>query len=319
MHLPRVKSPPHLTAVYHCITRTVGGQFLLHPPERLAMRHLMHRMAAFCGITLLDHAILENHLHFVLRTPGGDPPDDQVVLSRVRDFYGEKHRDTKLILRDLEQLGAIRQRLRQRLVNRMGDVSIFMKEFKQRFSRWYNLQHDRFGTLWAERFTSVLVEDVPSVVLKLIAYADLNPVRAGIVTDPADYPDCGLAEAMAEDGPARRALSSCLPGESWEEKLKGYRDYLFSKSAEPGHSSKHGLSDEQIQEQIEEEKPVRYSAPLRYMVHGLVVGSKVFVEGVFQGYCHYFKRRQEGARPVRDEEGLNAMRAPKAERAEPAR
>jgi len=31
---------------------------------------------------------------------------------------------------------------------RMGDVSAFMKEFKQRFSR-VNKQSGRFGTLWA--------------------------------------------------------------------------------------------------------------------------------------------------------------------------
>ena len=48
--------------------------------------------------------------------------------------------------------------IRQTLLGRMGDVSVFMKEFKQRFSRWYNRRTERFGTLWAERFKSVLVE-----------------------------------------------------------------------------------------------------------------------------------------------------------------
>ncbi len=56
-----------------------------------------------------------------------------------------------------------------------------MKELKQRFSRWYNRQTGRFGTLWAERFKSVLVEDHPANVETLAAYIDLNPVRAGLV------------------------------------------------------------------------------------------------------------------------------------------
>jgi hypothetical protein len=29
---------------------------------------------------------------------------------------------------------------------------------KERFSRWYNKHHNRRGTLWMERFKSVLVE-----------------------------------------------------------------------------------------------------------------------------------------------------------------
>ncbi len=32
-------------------------------------------------------------------------------------------------------------------------------ELKERFSRWYNKHHSRRGTLWMERFRSVLVED----------------------------------------------------------------------------------------------------------------------------------------------------------------
>ena len=41
----------------------------------------------------------------------------------------------------------------------MHSVSFFMKEVKQRFSQWYNLRNDRRGTLWEERYKSVLVEN----------------------------------------------------------------------------------------------------------------------------------------------------------------
>ena len=36
--------------------------------------------------------------------------------------------------------------------------SEFMKTVKQRFSVWFNRTHRRYGTLWADRFKSVLVE-----------------------------------------------------------------------------------------------------------------------------------------------------------------
>ena len=70
----------------------------------------------------------------------------------------------------------------------MGDVSAFMKELKQRFSIWFNRSHKRFGTLWAERFKSVLIENAASALRTVAAYIDLNPVRAGLVEDPKELP-----------------------------------------------------------------------------------------------------------------------------------
>ena len=60
----------------------------------------------------------------------------------------------------------------QRLLDDLG------KELKQRFSRWYNKRMERFGTLWAERFTSVVVEDSTAALRTVAAYIDLNPIRA---------------------------------------------------------------------------------------------------------------------------------------------
>ena len=83
----------------------------------------------------------------------------------------------------LQSAGHLPADLRTGLAGRMGDVSEFMKELKQRFSKWFNKERNRFGTLWAERFKSVLVEDQPGAVQVVAAYVDLNPVRAGLVTD----------------------------------------------------------------------------------------------------------------------------------------
>ena len=43
-------------------------------------------------------------------------------------------------------------------LGRMWDVSAFMKTLKQRFTQWFNKRHRRKGTLWEDRFRSVLVE-----------------------------------------------------------------------------------------------------------------------------------------------------------------
>ncbi|MBM3879268.1 MAG: hypothetical protein FJ387_06050, partial [Verrucomicrobia bacterium] len=110
--------------------------------------------------------------------------------------------------------GRVDADIRKRMLARMGDVSEFMKEFKQRFSKWYNIRHQRFGTLWAERFRSVLVEDQTGVLETVSAYIDLNSVRAGLVEDPKDYRHCGYAAAEAGDAKARAGLLSLYTGGS---------------------------------------------------------------------------------------------------------
>jgi putative transposase len=46
---------------------------------------------------------------------------------------------------------------------------------------------DRKGVLWESRYTSVIVEEEARALRTMTAYIDLNPVRAGMVPDPADY------------------------------------------------------------------------------------------------------------------------------------
>ncbi|MBM3881140.1 MAG: hypothetical protein FJ387_15690, partial [Verrucomicrobia bacterium] len=133
-------------------------------------------------------------------------------------LYGKaKPREAGLLYeaeKGLHEHGRVDADIRERMLARMGDVSEFMKEFKQRFSKWYNIRHQRFGTLWAERFRSVLVEDQTGVLETVSAYIDLNAVRAGLVEDPKDYRHCGYAAAVAGDAKARSGLLSMYTGGS---------------------------------------------------------------------------------------------------------
>ena len=52
-----------------------------------------------------------------------------------------------------------------------------MKTFKQRFSVWFNRNHRLYGTLWADRLKSVLVEGSGNPLQTMAAYTDLNPVH----------------------------------------------------------------------------------------------------------------------------------------------
>ena len=59
-----------------------------------------------------------------------------------------------------------------------------------RYTRWFNRRAERLGHLFQGRYQAILV-DAEAYLLELIRYIHLNPVRAGLVQDPAAYPWSG--------------------------------------------------------------------------------------------------------------------------------
>jgi putative transposase len=54
------------------------------------------------------------------------------------------------------------------------------------YVQYFNKTYRRTGTLWDSRYKSSLVQ-ADTYLLASMRYIELNPVRAGIVEDPADY------------------------------------------------------------------------------------------------------------------------------------
>jgi REP element-mobilizing transposase RayT len=282
----------------------VGGQFLLGAPEQRKLVDLLFPLARFCGVEVITYCMMSNHFHLLLRIPTQGHLSDQTLLQRAEAFYGRDGLLPSLAREDLRQSGSISNHLRQTLSSRMGDVSAFMKEFKQRFSRWFNRQSDRFGTLWAERFSSTLVEDSPQALQTVASYIDLNPVRAGLVSDPKDYPFCGYSAALAGQAEVRRGLMSFLAGRSWNSAAAEYRHNLFTTAGAAGHSDKQALDRDAIRAELARgghlSPPEILRLRLRHLTAGVAIGSKEFVNRVFHSHrSHFGPRRLDGARPIR--------------------
>lgn len=62
-----------------------------------------------------------------------------------------------------------------------------MRELGRRYVPYFNRRHGRTGTLWEGRFRSCIVESA-RYVLACYRYIERNPVRAGMVGQPAAYP-----------------------------------------------------------------------------------------------------------------------------------
>ncbi|MCB1772804.1 MAG: transposase [Gammaproteobacteria bacterium] len=66
-------------------------------------------------------------------------------------------------------------------------ISRMMQHIGRRYVRHFNRSHQRTGTLWEGRFKSCLIH-ADRYLLTCQRYIELNPVRAGMVKHPADYP-----------------------------------------------------------------------------------------------------------------------------------
>jgi len=295
---------------YHVISRFVDRQFATGDDQAKKIFHyMMVSQAAFSGVEILTYCIMGNHFHLLLRIP--ERPEsisEDEVIKRLRKIWKE-HRVEELVkrferMRILSVEGdTLVERELDRFRRRMFDLSEYMKDLKQRFSSWFNFTHSRKGTLFEERFKSVLVEDGHALRL-MAAYIDLNPVRAGIVEDPVDYKWCGYAGAVAGNQDRRHGLQTIMSdpnderaandpervkAQQWRTIHKRYRRWLFERGRETHHrddrQKKLGFTRaESIAAwnswesgaSIPPAKLLRCKA--RYLTDAVVCGSKEFVE-----------------------------------------
>lgn len=66
-------------------------------------------------------------------------------------------------------------------------LSRMMQALGRRYVGWFNARHQRTGTLWEGRFRAGLIEGERHM-LACMRYIELNPVRAGLCAEPAQWP-----------------------------------------------------------------------------------------------------------------------------------
>jgi hypothetical protein len=142
----------------------------------------------------------------------------------------------------------------------------------------------------------------------LAAYVELNAVRAGMVEDPSKYRFCGFGAAVAGDKKAREGVTHLyrvMTGKTsgWSAVLKGYRSHIYMQ-AEAHQKKGCTIDKEQIRKVLEQGGQLSRAEILhcrvRYFSDGVVLGSKSFVEDIFQKHRKEFgQKRKTGARKPR--------------------
>ena len=307
-------------AVYHCMTRTVNGEMLFKDREKEVLRKMLWQVADFSGVEILTYCIMSNHFHVLVRVPEPEKLSDAELMRRYKVLYPKPTKyqtaSIQVMKEKLQQGGDEAEAIRRKLLARMDDVSEFMKTVKQRFSVWFNRTHKRYGTLWADRFKSVLVEGAGNPLQTMAAYIDLNPVRASIVEDPKEYRFCGYAEAVAGKKMAKLGLAFIWAdsmklkkmqngSHSFKEILEAHRMLIFGKGSHPWTHKGKLIDHEKAMKVLEKQqgqlpKTVLLRCRVRYFTDGAILGSTEFV----RGFTGAWQREKERKYPPK----VNAMR-----------
>ncbi|MGB0743796.1 MAG: transposase [Opitutales bacterium] len=298
-------------ATYHCMTRTVNGERLFGDREKEVFRKMLWQVADFCGVEVLTYALMSNHFHVLVRIPEPGQISDKELMRRWRVLYPKPTKYETATAAAMEKSLAVggeeAEVIRRRLMARMYDLSEFMKTVKQRFTTWFNKSHGRYGTLWADRFKSVLVEGRGNPLQTMAAYIDLNPVRAGIVEDPKDYRFCGYAEAVAGNMQARRGLQAIWSDRGaplsakapYQNAMRSHRELIFGKRASDAGLSE--MSRKKALKVLDKEdallpKTTVLRCRVRYFTDGAILGSQEYVRGCV-GAWQLQKKRKHPPKP----------------------
>lgn len=322
MRRARLKVPADRpVGVYHCLSRVVDREFRLGDAEKEHFVKLLREYEAFCQVEVLTYCVMSNHFHLLVSVPRRPVvlPTAEEVLAQLRH------------LSNPQDLGGLQQHVAafrlagdaageadylESFYARMWDLSQFMKALKQRFTQWYNTRTGRKGTLWEERFKSVVVEDGGRALGAMAAYIDLNPVRAGLVQDPKDYRWSGYGAALAGVKMAKERLAQVVERLGTKktapsQALARYRTLLYCEGTEEreavdenGHTQRGALKREEVLRVLQAKGRLPLEAyvrcRVRYFCDGAALGSRKFVEQLFQDLrSHFSLKRKTGARRLR--------------------
>lgn len=281
---------------------------LLGEIEKEHMHALIRRIEGFTGVRVLTYAIMTNHVHLLLEEPDRDTViSDEEFNRRMTCLYSEAE------LVDLKERWAMWDAAsieadKRRYLVRMHDISEFMKQLKQRFSRWYNQRNQRSGALWDTRFKSVLVQ--PGLPLRTVAaYIEMNPVRAGMEKSPHFYRYCGFGEAIGGNSKARegiRLITKSMDAtlHTWHEVSAHYLERILMYDDVRKHPEQACTDHDYLRSKLGNKLKLtdfeRLLCRCRYFTDGRIIGSRAFVDAYFEEHRHDFgTRRISGARKIK--------------------
>ena len=301
---------PDEKTVYHVMSRTALDGYPFGDAEKDELVKILVKISRIYFSEVLGFCIMGNHFHLLVRMF----PESNFTDEQIKERYIEFYRDD-----DFSELKI------PGLRRKWDNLSEFVKEIKQSFSRYYNKRHYRRGTLWGERFKSVIVEKGETLI-NCLAYIDLNPLRAGLVKRPEQYrwnslgyhvqtnnQDNFLATdfGLKEFNPP--SADKCL--KSIKERIRRYRRYVYEAGSlnRPEKGSVKVIKDKVLEKErsraFELSKSDRFRYRTRYFTDSGIIGSKEFVSTNYRRFKHlFYSKHEKKPKPIKGLEGMYSLK-----------
>ena len=267
------------TAVYHVISRTPLDGLPIKSDDKDFMFALVKRLSKVYFTEVIGLTVMSNHFHLLCRMVPEDRFSDGDVTKRFKLYYSSDEDERELTD---GQIPSFREK--------WGSLSEFVKEIKQRFTRYYNKKNNRKGFFWGDRFKSILVQNGETLV-NCLAYIDLNPVRAGMVEKPEQYRWSSLGYHVQTEN-RDDFFSGDFGFEAFgmfdfKERMERYRRYVYEAGAlesKKGKSIDAGILKKEKAKGFQLTKKDRFLYKTRCVTDFGIIGSRAFVLENFERF-----------------------------------
>jgi REP element-mobilizing transposase RayT len=288
MYKNRIKGSGSENTFYYVTNRITGGALIFGELQKKYFRDVLFEGQNRHAFVVRDYVILGNHWHALVEVPSVDSMPRAEVLKRW------------LMSRRMKKFFDPGDQILEEFNRKIHDISFVIGNVEQRFTQWYNTQNDRWGRLFGGRFDSVIVQ-ADTVLVKVMAYIALNPVRAHLVSDPADYRWSGYGERLAK---GRLQPDDCklapwlayelgLPGNIAEKPERECLDLMWKRFRErllAGTVSDWNAPDVRtLEDKLRREGrpmdlkwPELFRLKVAFATRGVALGSREFVENILQ-------------------------------------
>jgi putative transposase len=261
-------------AFYHIFCKVAGPKadyypFTADPAKRDKFIQLLNHFTQAYYCQLITYCVMGNHYHIVVRFEESSPKSRQDLEARAALLYPNNEVWRKGWSEDHWD----------KFSQRLHDMSEFMRNVQQAFTRWVNKKEKTSGSFWRDRFKSVILADGDSV-LDCALYVDLNPVRAGLVTHPEDWEGGAYFMRSIQQDQQLMSLHEVMDLPMAENADKAYREQLYYRGNVQSKEKDFFIPDHIVEREAERgfEQSGRYLKRVSYLSRGYVVGKREAVE-----------------------------------------
>ncbi len=208
------------TPYYHCIGRCVRRAYLCGEDvvtgksfahRRQWMLERLKLLTETFAIELCAYALMSNHYHLVVRID--EQQVEQWSAREIVERWTRLYSGPEYARRFLngEPLSTLEQTLLDQQISvwsaRLNDLSWFMRCLNEWLARLANQEDGCKGRFWEGRFKSQALLD-EGALLTVMAYVDLNPVRAGIAMTLTESDFTSVQQRLFEIARGTKASAS---------------------------------------------------------------------------------------------------------------